>query len=91
MWGDWAMRLKAFLLRIYWDEEKSRRWMMPRGDFVGLVLAATTLFTTAPLACELPHRALNSFFPSSFSETACTDHVDQLGSERIAELYLQHC
>src|SRR5258705_11085167 len=66
MWAD-GQALKALVLRMYWDEEKTPSVESPLGDFFGLGLGDYVIYESAPLAVA-PNRALNTFFPMPFQK-----------------------
>jgi hypothetical protein len=84
MWAD-GQALKALVLRMYWDEEKTPSAESPLGDFFGLGLGDYVIYESAPLAVA-PNRALNSFFPMPFQKHARITLTNE-GSKEVPNFY----
>ena len=64
-----TMHLKKLVIRMYWDSETSPSVEVPVGDFFGLGLGEYFLYQSDPLSVG-SQKALNSFFPMPFRESA---------------------
>src|SRR5882724_9383564 len=84
MWAD-GQALKALVLRMYWDEEKTPSVESPLGDFFGLGLGDYVIYESAPLAVA-PNRALNSFFPMPFQKHARITLTNE-GAKEVPNFY----
>ncbi len=84
MWAD-GQALKALVLRMYWDEEKTPSVESPLGDFFGLGLGDYVIYESAPLAVA-PNRALNSFFTMPFQKHARITLTNE-GSKEVPNFY----
>jgi hypothetical protein len=84
MWAQ-GPALKALVLRMYWDEEKSPSVESPLGDFFGLGLGDYIVYESAPLNVA-PNRALNSFFPMPFQKHARITLTNE-GSKEVPAFY----
>jgi D-arabinan exo alpha-(1,3)/(1,5)-arabinofuranosidase (non-reducing end) len=84
MWAE-GPALKALVLRMYWDEEKTPSVESPLGDFFGLGLGDYVIYESAPLAVA-PNRALNSFFPMPFQKHARITLTNE-GSKEVPNFY----
>jgi hypothetical protein len=85
MWAEGGTPLKALVLRMYWDEEKTPSVESPLGDFFGLELGDYLAYESAPLAVA-PDRALNSFFPMPFQKRARITLTNE-GTKEVASFY----
>jgi hypothetical protein len=84
MWAQ-GPALKALVLRMYWDEEKSPSVESPLGDFFGLGLGDYLVYESAPLNVA-PNRALNSYFPMPFQKHARITLTNE-GSKDVPAFY----
>ena len=84
MWAQ-GPALKALVLRMYWDEEKTPSVESPLGDFFGLGLGDYIVYESAPLSVA-PNRALNSFFPMPFQKHARITLTNE-GSKDVPAFY----
>jgi D-arabinan exo alpha-(1,3)/(1,5)-arabinofuranosidase (non-reducing end) len=84
MWAQ-GPALKALVLRMYWDEEKTPSVESPLGDFFGLGLGDYIVYESAPLSVA-PNRALNSFFPMPFQKHARITLTNE-GAQEVAAFY----
>jgi Protein of unknown function (DUF2961) len=84
MWAQ-GPALKALVLRMYWDEEKTPSVESPLGDFFGLGLGDYVIYESAPLSVA-PNRALNSFFPMPFQKRARLTLTNE-GSKEVGAFY----
>ncbi len=84
MWAD-GQALKALVLRMYWDEEKTPSVESPLGDFFGLGLGDYVIYESAPLAVA-PNRALNTFFPMPFQKHARITLTNE-GAKEVPNFY----
>jgi Protein of unknown function (DUF2961) len=84
MWAE-GPALKALVLRMFWDEEKTPSVETPLGDFFGLGLGDYVIYESAPLAVA-PNRALNSFFPMPFQKHARITVTNE-GSQEVPNFY----
>jgi hypothetical protein len=84
MWAQ-GPALKALVLRMYWDEEKTPSVESPLGDFFGLGLGDYVVYESAPLNVA-PNRALNSFFPMPFQKHARITLTNE-GSKDVPAFY----
>jgi hypothetical protein len=84
MWAD-GQALKALVLRMYWDEEKTPSVESPLGDFFGLGLGDYVIYESAPLAVA-PNRALNTFFPMPFQMHARVTLTNE-GAKEVPNFY----
>ena len=85
MWAQGGLALKALVLRMYWDEEKTPSVESPLGDFFGLGLGDYVVYESGPLAVA-PNRALNSFFPMPFQKHARITVTNE-GSHDVPNFY----
>jgi hypothetical protein len=84
MWAQ-GPALKALVLRMYWDEEKTPSVESPLGGFFGLGLGDYIVYESAPLSVA-PNRALNSFFPMPFQKHARITLTNE-GSKEVPAFY----
>jgi len=84
MWAQ-GPALKALVLRMYWDEEKTPSVESPLGDFFGLGLGDYLVYESAPLNVA-PNRALNSYFPMPFQKHARITLTNE-GSKEVGAFY----
>jgi hypothetical protein len=84
MWAE-GPALKALVLRMYWDEEKTPSVESPLGDFFGLGLGDYVIYESVPLSVA-PNRALNSFFPMPFQKHARITLTNE-GSKEVPNFY----
>jgi len=84
MWAD-GQALKALVLRMYWDEEKTPSVESPLGDFFGLGLGDYVIYESAALAVA-PNRALNTFFPMPFQKHARITLTNE-GAKEVPNFY----
>ncbi|HJO38763.1 MAG: DUF2961 domain-containing protein [Vicinamibacterales bacterium] len=77
--------LKKIVLRMYWDGESTPSVEAPIGDFFGLGLGEYFLYESAVLSVG-SQKALNTFFPMPFQESARIT-VTHEGDEPISAFY----
>jgi Protein of unknown function (DUF2961) len=83
--GGGEDHLKALVLRMYWDDEKTPSVETPVGDFFGLGLGDYFEYSSAPLAVG-SMKALNAFFPMPFAHHARIT-VSNEGGEKVDAFY----
>ena len=77
--------LKALVLRMYWDGEKTPSVEAPIGDFFGLGLGDYHNYQSIPLSVG-SDKALNCFFPMPFQKQARITVTNE-GSVRVDAFY----
>lgn len=80
-----SWHLKKIVLRMYWDGESSPSVEAPVGDFFGLGLGEYFLYQSEYLSVG-SQKALNTFFPMPFRESARIT-VENQGDEDINAFY----
>jgi len=80
--------LRALVLRIYWDGERSPSVHCPLGDFFGLGHGKATYFQSLPL--QAFYLGLNCWFPMPFTEGAKIEVTNDSPNDSFLYFYIDY-